>query len=624
MNTTAAPAADDAQRRPADNSAAAIVHASTLPAPLADLVLAVTAACRLWNTERAEVARELCAHFLDGIDAGASPADLASTFGDPRRAARLITAARKRLRPLWWRTSRAALRAAAWFLLACAVTYALLCARFFLVSPNVTRNIAGELNAQVTRSPVAERAWPLYIQAKKEFGAIPEFMSDADGGDPSGPGEKNWDLMVAWLDAHAPALATLREAAARPVLGCTYSAGMDPDYGKALEVSNPTYTFDPSVEPQSENPLVVGILLPHLGEMRRDARWLRSDAALAASRKDSARFLADIEALLGIATHAMQEQFQISKRVGIVIADLAVDTVLKHAASPGLLSRADLRALAHSIAAFGGGGRIPIDLSPELLFIDDILQRFFSDNGRGDGHFIGGPAMDRLYDDFGVARPRGFPLLKAVQPIQSAIMPSRAQIMDKARLFVAAAAVDDSLSPWRHDQRTSDRAYADLMNSGIATAVPFLASLVSIDGHPATSVFASRDLFLARRDAALALLAAASSRLATGQWPAALSDVVPSYLPALPIDPFDGQPLRYLPPTPGRDLPLIYSVGADQADNGAAAPATERGRSAVHDLYLLKKFRAALPLSPDELEQLDTARGDWILWPPLPRAGPTS
>ena len=56
----------------------------------------------------AEVARELCAHFRDGLASGASPEALRGAFGDTRRAAQLLTRARKRLRPLWWRASRRA------------------------------------------------------------------------------------------------------------------------------------------------------------------------------------------------------------------------------------------------------------------------------------------------------------------------------------------------------------------------------------------------------------------------------------------------------------------------------------------------------------------------------------
>jgi hypothetical protein len=50
-----------------------------------------------------------------------------------------------------------------------------------------------------------------------------------------------------------------------------------------------------------------------------------------------------------------------------------------------------------------------------------------------------------------------------------------------------------------------------------------------------------------------------------GQFPATLAELVPTYLDEVPIDPFDGQPIRY---RPGGTNVLLYSVGVDRTDNG--------------------------------------------------------
>jgi len=50
-----------------------------------------------------------------------------------------------------------------------------------------------------------------------------------------------------------------------------------------------------------------------------------------------------------------------------------------------------------------------------------------------------------------------------------------------------------------------------------------------------------------------------------GEIPASLASLVPDYLPALPRDPMDNQPLRF------KKLPrgyVVYSIGADGVDNG--------------------------------------------------------
>jgi hypothetical protein len=65
--------------------------------------------------------------------------------------------------------------------------------------------------------------------------------------------------------------------------------------------------------------------------------------------------------------------------------------------------------------------------------------------------------------------------------------------------------------------------------------------------------------------AAATALAVERFRRAKGQWPEKLTDLVPAYLAALPMDPFDGRPLRFNKPNEGA---VIYSVGADGQDDG--------------------------------------------------------
>jgi hypothetical protein len=66
-------------------------------------------------------------------------------------------------------------------------------------------------------------------------------------------------------------------------------------------------------------------------------------------------------------------------------------------------------------------------------------------------------------------------------------------------------------------------------------------------------------------DCARAALGVEQFRLAEGRLPESLDQLVPKYLDAVPIDPFDGKPLRYKRLDKGY---TIYSVGEDGEDNG--------------------------------------------------------
>jgi hypothetical protein len=64
----------------------------------------------------------------------------------------------------------------------------------------------------------------------------------------------------------------------------------------------------------------------------------------------------------------------------------------------------------------------------------------------------------------------------------------------------------------------------------------------------------------------MTVLAIERYRLTNGDKPPeTLSNLTPTFLPSVPMDPFDGQPLRY------KKLPkgyLVYSIGRDRNDDG--------------------------------------------------------
>ena len=70
----------------------------------------------------------------------------------------------------------------------------------------------------------------------------------------------------------------------------------------------------------------------------------------------------------------------------------------------------------------------------------------------------------------------------------------------------------------------------------------------------------------ALRSSVVVACAATRYRLDRGDYPATAALLVPGYMESIPVDPFDGQPLR-LQRMPEGQL-VIYSVGADGKDNG--------------------------------------------------------
>jgi hypothetical protein len=66
---------------------------------------------------------------------------------------------------------------------------------------------------------------------------------------------------------------------------------------------------------------------------------------------------------------------------------------------------------------------------------------------------------------------------------------------------------------------------------------------------------------------AAAALAVERYRLAMGRWPEKLTDLTPDYFATVPLDPFDGKPVRF---KRQKDGVVVYSIGPDGTDDGGS------------------------------------------------------
>ena len=85
-------------------------------------------------------------------------------------------------------------------------------------------------------------------------------------------------------------------------------------------------------------------------------------------------------------------------------------------------------------------------------------------------------------------------------------------------------------------------------------------------------------------DAVIYRLALEIYRQSTGDYPTRFDDLVPELLPTLPLDPFDGQPLRYERAGPGY---RFYSIGPDLIDSRGGKARDMRGGSGLGDIVYL-------------------------------------
>lgn len=574
-----------------------LIAQSGLPGALQELIGTTVRKTRLRWYEKTDVTRELISHFHDGSDSGQTPEHLVQQFGDIALAAKLIRRARKRNRSIFYRATVKSLKYAA---LLAAVTYVLLFVRFYSGSVRLTRNFLKEMNAPILATPEEDRAWPIYRRA---FLATTPWPNEA-GSNAESPSSPGWPALLKYIASNQEAMRHYREAAAKPALGMVVSTNPD------LEVQRHNQEFPDRFEPpppdESDNPPVIGILFPNLHVMRFGSRLLRVDALESAQRGDGARVLADITAMLAMADQCTQQTPLIADLVSIAILAQAADVMGEILSrNPAVLDDAGWIGLSHRLAAVRGGGAFRARLDGERVCFDDFVQRYYTDDGDGDGHLR--PSQDAQLI-FGLAAGEATMGPSHVTgPIVSAFVAGRSDLLAKYGELMARVESEAQTPLWQRDASSADLVLEQLSSNPVQKARYWYIALLFPSLSRANYLF---EVTTQQRDATLVAIALEIYHRKHGAFPPTLDVLVPQYLPAVPPDRYDGQPIKYKL-IDGR--PLLYSVGVNRVDDGGILPAAKSRTQANTDA---RNWIApsALPTNPLEIEKL---RGDWILWPPV-------
>ena len=590
-----------------------IVTESGLPASIQSLVLNVTRASRLWRRERADLAVELCAHFGDGLEAGRNAEQLIADFGNPMTAARLIRRGKIRCRPLPWKIFRWTGRSLAALL----VIYIGLIFYYLGGEPTISTDYYAKFNAAALAVSPEDRAWPIYRKAFLTLKDRKDAPWDRYTRAPL-PGEEGWDQTAAYLDRHRQALDLIRRAARKPGLGFVTSHRLSSE-DRAVYGADETVLDTESDSVSTVHPLkhsLAAMLLPHLVEMRTSADLLSFSAIRAASEGKGSKAIDDIETMIGIARHLKEQPSLINDLVMLSIVTQACDVVHRMIQRHGaLLKKEDLKRLAHVVAQTEGWMSVRLD--GERMMFYDIVQRIYTDDGDGDGHLMAS-SLDALVQinslmasDQGAGRWRPTLLSTAALPALNALAPSRRQAIEdydremgrmesrfsKPLWQMGDSDFEDRMRGWKSSWRSTAR-YILLMMLMPAVERAHVISEVAV----------------LRRDATYVLIGAELYRREHGDWPRSLQALSPRWLPRVPLDRFDGKPLRFHVTEKG---PVIYSVGADLNDDGGKrAQRDEAGRP-------IEPHEAQSWRSPGDLAAVrrsggaGLADGDLVFYPPL-------
>ena len=531
---------------------------------------------KLWRLEKTAVADELIAHFKDAAEARPPAVNPVADYGDPIAAAKLIRRAKIRLRgPLWhvW----------VWFrrgVVAVILFYAAVAARFFTGTPTVSHNYFDDFNADARALPEHEKAWPIYRDAwlairhdNVSSSLTIDYLMTVVRPRRSG---------LAKRQASSPQQPTVpRSDTTRGVhagLGFELRPLQDMDPADRALIGGGSTSDRGSIDPKPDRAEELAKRsIVHLLQSRSSLgfRFLETSMVLAADtdyavqQGDQVRARRNLETLLGLYRHTTDAPWgrypalQVLETACGKTQDILIET-------PEFWSDAELTALKNLFER--------LDLRPagssaaRRAALYDLLQRIFTDNGRGDGRITPeglrvvaylksyGRSPDAGWSDGG---PEGYWTVKAAS---HAAMPrvlfstlSRKETLASIEPWVTHDPPDAPKPLWEH---LSDAAEASPARLSQQRPRPGLLEPWLIARGPDLIDIEKRE---AAREGTLVAIAIEQYRRQHGGWPLQLEELVPDHLSRIPFDRINGKPLKYRLTDEG---PRVYSVGGDRDDDG--------------------------------------------------------
>lgn len=319
---------------------------------------------------------------------------------------------------------------ARWLLLTIALSYGLLWMRYATVERVLAFDPVVAMNAGFADVPVEDRGWP------KMRKALVAMRAD---------------------DPLAPEL--LREASLCEVLGfyADHSEDLSPE-DKAFWPELAT-DEDQSMAPNpwSWEQSAISIPIPHLADLRKAALLLKDHAMI----QGGTGSLEDLRAMRRLAAFSQEHPTLINQLVGMSILALEADTMSQLLLAHGTTFSDEVLAELEVELGLSLDALAPLNLEGEYLIFDDVLQRVYSDDGAGNGIFIGESGAWLAGNAPGLT---GYPIAQKQRlgslaaPFLAQWMPDRKTTRELYAITLEAQAEYCALPLWdRPDQEAFDR-----------------------------------------------------------------------------------------------------------------------------------------------------------------------
>ena len=291
-------------------------------------------------------------------------------------------------------------------------------------------------------------------------------------------------------------------------------------------------------------------LLPHLAIHKSMAGKLRTRSAARVAAGDTAGAAEDIDTILRLAELTGEDPVLIGYLVRVAIQSSAFSAFWA-GTSQHAWSDAQLAAFQQRFEGLKQRDSLVKAFRGERLFGKTCFE--LMRQGRLNPETLG--AVDGGSDGFsGGAMPKAWLLQN--QAYHSRVMDQVVDALQRCDPERGIAAKGSIWETERIDQTVFDTANRRFHPYRILTHM-LLPGLAKVHAKADRSLTTSR--------LAITVAGLERHRLATGSYPKALGDLVPKWVPAVPLDPMDGQPLRYRLNADGSFT--VYGVGPNHTDD---------------------------------------------------------
>jgi len=294
---------------------------------------------------------------------------------------------------------------------------------------------------------------------------------------------------------------------------------------------------------------VIGILMPELAKFRQLGFAITWRAKLAAVKGNIDKAMKDIVTCYRFGLHQIGPNLLVAQLVGIAIRTIALDTTYK------ILDRTKvdsdlLKTLQRQIEHLSTDESYIPDIRAEKFCMLDIIQRMFTDDGKGDGRILTSAEILSMISDSTTLTQ---------EEIQSIPELRRRQTIETVEKLYEHLDFIVQKSPWqwKNEKIEPEKKIEKIMDGNPLVKI-FCPAFVRV-----AQIFAQRK---AQADALTTTLALLRYKADKGRLPEKLDELVSAgYLKALPTDPFSGSPFVYK--RLGDDF-MLYSFGIDCDDDG--------------------------------------------------------